>query len=149
MPQRLDDRSFRPADHQPRIAAMQRHKDVADPAPGHVEHRKVEEPVRDLGIVQNIYVVTHPEATHHIEDRVGGWFDSELTDKGLGQAARIAESLGDRVGQSSGPALLHLGSETCHADSRRNSGTPLLRSPVGAACRADVVRCRAGVAGGR
>jgi broad specificity phosphatase PhoE len=46
-----------------------------------------EESVRELGTVLNIYVVTHPEATHHIEDRVGGWFDSELTRKGLGHAA--------------------------------------------------------------
>lgn len=41
----------------------------------------------------NIYVVTHPEATHHIEDRVGGWFDSELTGEGHVHAARIAEAL--------------------------------------------------------
>jgi broad specificity phosphatase PhoE len=53
----------------------------------------LEEPVRDLGTVLNIYVVTHPEATHHIEDRVGGWFESELTVEGHVHAARIAEAL--------------------------------------------------------
>lgn len=61
--------------------------------------------MRDLGTVLNIYVVTHPEATHHVEDRVGGWFDSELTGRGLEHAARIADALADRVAQRSGVAL--------------------------------------------
>lgn len=29
--------------------------------------------------MRTVFVVTHPEATHHVEDRVGGWFDSQLT----------------------------------------------------------------------
>lgn len=65
----------------------------------------VGEPVRDSGIVLNIFVVTHPEATHHIEDRVGGWYDSELTGTGLEHAARIAEVLATRVAEPSGVAL--------------------------------------------
>lgn len=47
--------------------------------------------------VNELVVVTHPEATHHVEDRVGGWFDSELTDRGRDQAQRIAEVLRDEV----------------------------------------------------
>jgi probable phosphoglycerate mutase len=43
--------------------------------------------------VKEIFVVTHPEATHHVEDRVGGWFDSELTERGVNQAQRIATAL--------------------------------------------------------
>ncbi len=31
--------------------------------------------------------MTHPQATHHVERRVGGWYDSELTNKGKADAA--------------------------------------------------------------
>lgn len=40
-----------------------------------------------------LYVVTHPQATHHTEGVVGGWYDSELTELGLRQAASIAHRL--------------------------------------------------------
>lgn len=39
---------------------------------------------------RTIYVVTHPEATHHREGLVGGWYDSDLTEKGLADAVLIA-----------------------------------------------------------
>lgn len=55
--------------------------------------------------MRNVYVVTHPEATHHVEDRVGGWFDSELTSRGLTHAARIAEALVRRVSDPAAVAL--------------------------------------------
>ena len=32
--------------------------------------------------MKEIYVVTHTQATHHVDRLVGGWFDSELTEKG-------------------------------------------------------------------
>jgi probable phosphoglycerate mutase len=44
-----------------------------------------------------LYVVTHPEATHHVDGLVGGWFDSDLTDRGLAHAGQIAEALAGRV----------------------------------------------------
>lgn len=47
--------------------------------------------------MRNLYVVTHPEATHHVDGLVGGWFDSDLTDQGLANAGRIAETLVDRL----------------------------------------------------
>ncbi|MBD8479718.1 histidine phosphatase family protein [Microbacterium sp. CFBP 8794] len=47
--------------------------------------------------MKEIFVVTHPEATHHVEGRVGGWFDSELTGRGVEQAQRIAAALAKRV----------------------------------------------------
>lgn len=47
--------------------------------------------------MKEVFVVTHPEATHHVEGRVGGWFDSELTRRGHEQAHRIAGSLAKRV----------------------------------------------------
>ncbi|MGV9308941.1 histidine phosphatase family protein [Nonomuraea sp. NPDC003727] len=43
--------------------------------------------------MRTIYVVTHPEATHHIEGVVGGWHDSQLTPAGLSAAASIAQAL--------------------------------------------------------
>ena len=47
--------------------------------------------------MRNLYVVTHPEATHHVDGLVGGWFDSDLTGRGLAQAKRIAEALAGRL----------------------------------------------------
>ena len=44
-----------------------------------------------------IYLVTHTESTHHIEDRVGGWFDSELTERGLRQAELVAQAIAPKA----------------------------------------------------
>lgn len=46
--------------------------------------------------MKEIYVVTHPEATHHTDGIVGGWFDSDLTERGAGHAEDIAASLATR-----------------------------------------------------
>ncbi|MEQ7125885.1 histidine phosphatase family protein [Actinopolymorpha sp. B11F2] len=50
--------------------------------------------------MKNIYVVTHPEATHHVDGLVGGWFDSNLTERGMRQAESIAEALSERLGDA-------------------------------------------------
>ncbi|MFT2751104.1 histidine phosphatase family protein [Clavibacter sp. Sh2088] len=47
--------------------------------------------------MRELLLVTHPEATHHVEGRVGGWHDSELTARGHAHAARIASALAARV----------------------------------------------------
>lgn len=47
--------------------------------------------------MREIFVVTHPEATHHLEGRVGGWFDSTLTPRGEEHASRIADALSARM----------------------------------------------------
>ncbi|TKJ31396.1 histidine phosphatase family protein [Blastococcus sp. CCUG 61487] len=47
--------------------------------------------------MRRIVVVTHPEATHHVAGLVGGWFDSELTDRGRRQAAAIAARVRQHV----------------------------------------------------
>ncbi|MFD8984359.1 histidine phosphatase family protein [Streptomyces sp. NPDC059564] len=47
--------------------------------------------------MRTIHVVTHPEATHHVEGLVGGWHDSDLTPTGLREAAAIARALRDAV----------------------------------------------------
>ncbi len=39
--------------------------------------------------MKKIYVVTHTEATHHIEEKVGGWFNSNLTEKGVSDAKSV------------------------------------------------------------
>ncbi|GAB2598677.1 putative phosphoglycerate mutase [Paractinoplanes abujensis] len=47
--------------------------------------------------MRTLHVVTHPEATHHVAGLVGGWFDSDLTPRGLDQAAKIADVLATRA----------------------------------------------------
>ncbi|KQS66986.1 phosphoglycerate kinase [Modestobacter sp. Leaf380] len=43
--------------------------------------------------MSTVYVVTHPEASHHTDGLVGGWFDSTLTTRGHRQAESIARRL--------------------------------------------------------
>ncbi|WBQ02311.1 histidine phosphatase family protein [Kribbella sp. CA-293567] len=47
--------------------------------------------------MRNIFVVVHPEASHHTDGLVGGWFDSGLTELGTRQAGAIARALADRL----------------------------------------------------
>lgn len=47
-----------------------------------------------------LYVVTHAEATHHVEGRVGGWYDSELTALGHRHAESVATALRSRVNET-------------------------------------------------
>ncbi len=47
----------------------------------------------DVTRVTTVYVIPHTEATHHVEDRVGGWFDSKLTEKGREQANATASAV--------------------------------------------------------
>jgi broad specificity phosphatase PhoE len=43
--------------------------------------------------VTTVYLIPHTEATHHIERRVGGWYDSDLTERGRTQAQATASAL--------------------------------------------------------
>lgn len=45
--------------------------------------------------MRDIYVVTHTESQHHIDDLVGGWYDSSLTERGRQQAFAVADRLAD------------------------------------------------------
>ncbi|MCK0092602.1 histidine phosphatase family protein [Rhodococcus sp. HNM0563] len=54
---------------------------------------------------EHIYVVTHPEATHHVDGLVGGWYDSALTSRGVIHAHAIATRLRDLIPADSIPAL--------------------------------------------
>jgi probable phosphoglycerate mutase len=55
--------------------------------------------------MRHIYLVTHPEAQHHVDGLVGGWHDSVLTARGHQQAERIADVLASRIG--SGPVEVY------------------------------------------
>ncbi len=43
--------------------------------------------------MQTIFLITHCEATHSVEGKVGGWYDSELTERGKKQAQDLAVGL--------------------------------------------------------
>ncbi|OOG73524.1 histidine phosphatase family protein [Sinorhizobium sp. A49] len=43
--------------------------------------------------MKDIFVVTHTQSVHHEEDKVGGWYDTELTARGQEDAAATAERL--------------------------------------------------------
>jgi 2,3-bisphosphoglycerate-dependent phosphoglycerate mutase len=47
--------------------------------------------------VRTLYVIAHPEATHHVDELVGGWHDSSLTPAGAEAAAAIATALRNAV----------------------------------------------------
>lgn len=48
--------------------------------------------------MKTIYLVIHPEAQHHVDGVVGGWYDSDLTELGMRQASVIAAELERRLG---------------------------------------------------
>jgi len=45
--------------------------------------------------MNRFFIVTHGETTHHTERLVGGWYDSELTEKGIASGQKIANYLFD------------------------------------------------------
>ena len=51
--------------------------------------------------MKDIYVVTHTESVHHIEEKVGGWYDTGLTEEGKAQAKRVAARLESMIGPES------------------------------------------------
>jgi len=93
--------------------------------------------------MSTLYVVTHTEATHHVERLVGGWYDSELTPRGRKHAERIAAELQSRL-----PADTRVYS----SDLKRAMQTA---APIGRAfsvdpmLSADLREASCGVAGGR
>lgn len=48
--------------------------------------------------MKDIFVVTHAQSVHHVEGRVGGWYDTGLTEKGQRDADGIAGRLASMVG---------------------------------------------------
>jgi 2,3-bisphosphoglycerate-dependent phosphoglycerate mutase len=47
--------------------------------------------------MQDLYLVTHPESTHHIDRLVGGGYDAKLTAAGTAAAGSIATALRNRI----------------------------------------------------
>ncbi|MET8798058.1 histidine phosphatase family protein [Nocardia sp. NPDC004568] len=47
--------------------------------------------------MRTVHVVTHPEATHHVDRVVGGWYDSRLTATGERDAEAVAEAVRSRI----------------------------------------------------
>ncbi|WJH39387.1 histidine phosphatase family protein [Aliirhizobium terrae] len=50
--------------------------------------------------MRDLFLVTHAQSVHHIEKRVGGWYDTELTERGQADASSIAERLFTLIGHS-------------------------------------------------
>ncbi|MFN4206378.1 MAG: histidine phosphatase family protein [Agrobacterium albertimagni] len=79
--------------------------------------------------MQTLYVVTHPQSIHHVEDRVGGWYDTGLTDLGQRQAAAIATRIKELCAGKT-PSLVSSDllrcSETAEIIGRRLGLTPRL-----------------------
>lgn len=47
--------------------------------------------------MRHVYVVTHPQSSHHAEGLVGGWYDSHLTQAGVVAAESIGSALRSRI----------------------------------------------------
>lgn len=48
--------------------------------------------------MKELFVVTHTQSLHHVEQRVGGWYDTGLTDKGRREASAVADRLFALIG---------------------------------------------------
>lgn len=62
--------------------------------------------------MRSVYVVTHPEAGHHVDGIVGGWHDSELTETGRKDSLLIADAV--RAMVPPGPTV-----QLCSSDLKR------------------------------
>lgn len=50
--------------------------------------------------MKTVFVVTHTQSIHHVENKVGGWFDTGLTRQGRVDAEATAARLAAMVGQA-------------------------------------------------
>jgi len=79
--------------------------------------------------MKNIYVVTHTESIHHIEELGGGWYDTSLTEKGVAQAEEIARYLYNQIEIKGIPVYssdLKRASETANIISKEFKTTPII-----------------------
>ncbi len=79
--------------------------------------------------MRRLYVVTHPEAEHHVSGLVGGWFDSSLTTRGLREAEAIATRLRELV-PAGAPVEVHSSDLTRTVQTARAIGARLGLTPV-------------------
>lgn len=95
--------------------------------------------------MRTVSVVTHPEAAHHRDGLVGGWFDSDLTEQGLATAHRLGGALLARL-PSGAPARIYT------SDLRRTTQTAQAIDEhlrVGITALPDLREQSFGAAGGR
>lgn len=78
--------------------------------------------------MKHLYVVTHPQATHHTAGLVGGWHGSALTDLGRLHAARIAQRLREIIPEDA-PVELY-SSDLQRARQTAEAITSALRTPI-------------------
>ncbi|MET4059482.1 putative phosphoglycerate mutase [Arthrobacter sp. UYP6] len=55
--------------------------------------------------MRNLYLIAHTQATHHVENLVGGWHDSALTPRGLEDAQLLAAALREHLSEDGGMRL--------------------------------------------
>ena len=81
--------------------------------------------------MRSMYVVIHPEATHHVEGVVGGWHDCDLTAQGQRHAQAIARTLGHQLASLDVEVFssdLLRAQRTAHAIASTLNRTPVLDS---------------------
>ena len=79
--------------------------------------------------MRNVYAVAHAQSVHHIERRVGGWYDTPLTALGEEQAHRVGGLLSEAVGP---------GAQLFSSDLRRAAETAdIIGSHLGASVTLD------------
>ncbi len=82
--------------------------------------------------MKTLLVVTHPQATHHLDGLVGGWYDSALTELGRHQAARIGQRIHELIPHDAAAEIsssdLQRASVTAEAIARR-IGTSIQVTP--------------------
>ena len=50
--------------------------------------------------MRDLFLVTHAQSIHHVEKKVGGWYDTDLTEQGQADARTIADRLLTLVGHN-------------------------------------------------
>ncbi|WP_429923242.1 histidine phosphatase family protein [Agrobacterium vitis] len=50
--------------------------------------------------MKNLFVVTHTQSVHHVENKVGGWYDTGLTAQGEADAEVTADQLASMIGDA-------------------------------------------------
>lgn len=50
--------------------------------------------------MRDLFLVTHAQSIHHVEKKVGGWYDTDLTEQGQADAREIAEKLFTLIGHN-------------------------------------------------
>ncbi len=89
-------------------------------------------------MIRELVLVTHPEATHHTDGLVGGWYDADLTERGAAQAQQVADAVG--------PADAVFSSTLTRC--RRTAGAIAARAGVEVVLDPDLREQSYGVAGG-